>query len=57
MYSCCSSGAKSPPPIIEDNWIYGGGYAYPSIVDPDGDGNDDAIGDGDADNDDETATT
>ena len=38
MYSCCSSGAKSPPPIIEDNWIYGGGYAYPSIVDPDGDG-------------------
>ena len=34
----CSSGAKSPPPIIEDNWIYGGGYGYPSIVDPAGDG-------------------
>ena len=34
----CFSGDKSPPPVIEDSWTYGGGYGYPDLVDPEADG-------------------
>ena len=38
VYFHCSAGFKWPPPIIEDNWNYGGGYGYPHMIDPEADG-------------------